>query len=195
VGKHRLEAFSDGVIAIIITVMVLELKIPETGDFSSLRPLVPKFISYALSFVFVAIYWNNHHHFFHVVEYVNGKILWANMHLLFWLSLTPFVTGWMGENDFSRASVIAYGFVAVLAAFAYTFLTFAVVASQGASSRLKAAIGSDRKSLISLLLYVIGIGVAFASPIVSVVLYGAVSAVWFIPDARIERRVNELPAS
>jgi uncharacterized membrane protein len=189
-GKSRVEAFSDGVIAIIITVMVLELRIPEDGGFAALRPLIPKFISYAMSFVFVAIYWNNHHHFYQVVEQVNGKILWANMHLLFWLSLIPFVTGWMGENDFSKASVISYGAVSILAAFSYTFLTRAVIRSQGESSKLKEAIGGDRKGLISLSIYLLGIGVAFVNPIMSVVLYMTVSVIWFIPDSRIERRLT-----
>jgi uncharacterized membrane protein len=190
--KGRLEAFSDGVIAIIITIMVLELKIPEgahSADIRSLLPLYPVFLSYILSFVYIAIYWNNHHHMFQAVESINGTILWANMHLLFWLSLVPFVTWWMGENHFARWPVTCYGFVLIMNAIAYGLLVQAIVRHEGKDSILGKAIGRDRKGNLSILIYASGIAVSWISPIVGVCLYALVAVIWFIPDRRIERRL------
>jgi uncharacterized membrane protein len=184
--KTRLEAFSDGVIAIIITIMVLELKIPHDASLSALKPMIPIFISYVLSFVFVGIYWNNHHHTLHTVEKVNGKILWANMHLLFWLSLIPFVTNWMGETGFAAHPVAAYGFVMLMCAVAYTMLVLALIDHHGANSALAKAIGSDFKGKISLLIYVIAIPMAFFNNWIAFGMYIVVSIIWFLPDPRIE---------
>src|SRR2546428_4093339 len=154
-NKARLEAFSDGVIAILITIMVLELKIPEGDTLAALRPMTPAFLTYALSFIYLGIYWNNHHHMLHATDRVNGKILWANLHLLFWLSLVPFVTGWMGQNHFAPVPTAVYGVVLLLSAVAYTILQTLIVAQQGANSRLAAAVGSDLKAKLSLLLYIV----------------------------------------
>jgi uncharacterized membrane protein len=185
--KNRLEAFSDGVIAIIITIMVLELKVPHTIELSGLRDLVPVFLSYVLSFVYVAIYWNNHHHLLHAVHQVNGPVLWANMHLLFWLSLVPFVTGWMGENHFAAVPVLLYGVVLLMAAVAYTILVRALIALHGRDSALAKAIGGDGKGRLSLALYATAIAVASWLPQVAGLLYVAVAAIWLVPDRRIEK--------
>ena len=169
--KGRLEAFSDGVIAIIITIMVLELKIPHGADWESLRPVIPVFFTYVLSFIYLGIYWNNHHHMLYVTEQINGKILWANMHLLFWLSLIPFVTGWMGENHFAPLPTAVYGGVMLAAAIAYYVLEKLIIAQQGADSRLKAAVGKDLKGKLSPLIYVVAIALAFVNQWLSDGLY------------------------
>jgi TMEM175 potassium channel family protein len=184
--KARLEAFSDAVIAIIITIMVLELTVPHGDDLKALRPLVPVLLAYVLSFVFLGIYWNNHHHMLFVVERINGKILWANLHLLFWLSLFPFVTGWMGENDFAPVPTAAYGVVSLLAAIAYYILKTAIVAEEGPDSRLATALGNDLKGKVSPLLYLAGIGFAFVSRWIALGLYVFVACMWLVPDRRIE---------
>jgi uncharacterized membrane protein len=185
-SKGRLEAFSDGVLAIIITIMVLELKASHDPSPDALRPLVPKFLSYLLSFVYVAIYWNNHHHMLQAARRVNGAILWANMHLLFWLSLIPFTTAWMGETHFAHLPVAAYGVVLLLAAVAYYILARLLIAHHGRDSALARAFGRDRKGQVSVLAYAIAIPVAFAAPWVSGLLYTAMAVVWLIPDRRIE---------
>jgi uncharacterized membrane protein len=190
VGKGRLEAFSDGVIAIIITIMVLELKVPHGTELSSLRPLWPVFLSYVLSFINLGIYWNNHHHMIHVTERVSGKVLWANLHLLFWLSLFPFVTGWMGENHFAPAPTALYGVVMLLAAIAYWILLRAILAVQGPHSLLAAAVGRDFKGKLSPLLYLIAIPSAFIGEWIAGGLYVIVALMWLIPDRRIERRLS-----
>jgi uncharacterized membrane protein len=189
-GTGRLEAFSDGVIAIIITIMVLELKVPHGTELSSLRPLWPVFLSYVLSFVNLGIYWNNHHHMTHVTERVSGKVLWANLHLLFWLSLFPFVTGWMGENHFAPAPTALYGVVMLLAAIAYWILLRAILAVQGPHSLLAAAVGRDFKGKLSPLLYLIAIPSAFIREWIAGGLYVIVALMWLIPDRRIERRLS-----
>ncbi len=186
-GKNRLEAFSDGVIAIIITIMVLELKVPQSTDLVALGELWPVFLSYVLSFVYVGIYWNNHHHLLHTVKLATGPIMWANMNLLFWLSLFPFTTGWMGENHFATMPVAIYGVVLLLAATAYTILVRMIIAGHGADSTLAKATGSDFKGKISIAAYAAGILLAFLNPWISCGLYVAVAAMWFIPDRRIER--------
>jgi uncharacterized membrane protein len=193
--RHRLEAFSDGVIAILITIMVLELRVPHGvdprgADLASLRPLLPLFLTYVLSFIFLAIYWNNHHHMFHLVHRVNGKILWANMHLLFWLSLVPFVTGWMGENANAPIPTAGYGVVLLMAAVAYTILVYAIIADQGEESELRAAIGNDVKGKISAALYVIAIPLAFVHQMLADAIYIAVALIWLAPDRRIESRLQ-----
>ncbi len=187
--KNRLEAFSDGVIAIIITILVLELQIPHGTDFAALRPLLPVFLTYVLSFVFLAIYWNNHHHMLHTVHKVNGRILWANMHLLFWLSLVPFVTGWMGENHFASEPTALYGFVLLMAAVAYTILTREIVLGHGKESLLAVAVGNDRKGVISLLAYMGAIPLAFVEPRIADGIYVAVALAWLAPDRRIESKL------
>lgn len=184
--RTRLEAFSDAVIAIVITIMVLELAIPHQGEWEALRPLVPKFLTYVLSFVFLGIYWSNHHHLLQVVERVNGKILWANLHLLFWLSLTPFVTGWMGENDFASETVAAYGVVLLLAAIAYYILQVLILKAHGPEFPLRAALGRDVKGKISPVLYVSAIPLAFVNRWIAVGIYIVVALMWLIPDRRIE---------
>jgi uncharacterized membrane protein len=188
--KGRLEAFSDGVLAIIITIMVLELKIPHGTEWQDLRPLAPVFLSYVLSFVYVGIYWNNHHHVFQAVKKVNGRILWANMHLLFWLSLTPFVTAWAGENHFAELPTAMYGVVLFMAAIAYTIMMRTLIHHHGKDWVLAGAIGKDVKGGISLLLYATAIWVAFLEPMISCALYATVAAIWFVPDSRIEKVLN-----
>ena len=189
-GKGRLEAFSDGVIAIIITIMVLELKVPHGAELTDLWTLGPVFLSYVLSFANVGIYWNNHHHLLHAVKHVNGGILWANLHLLFWLSLFPFTTGWMGENHFATWPVIIYGINLMLAGVAYTILVRAIIAAHGKESDIAKAIGSDFKGLVSIAAYVTAIIVAFVNPWISGGLYIAVALIWFIPDRRIEKMIR-----
>jgi uncharacterized membrane protein len=188
--KGRLEAFSDGVIAIIITIMVLELKVPAGGTLEALRPLLPTFLTYALSFVFVGIYWNNHHHLLHATTRINGGVLWANLHLLFWLSLTPFVTGWMGGNHFAPVSVAIYGVVLLLSALAYFILVRAILAAEGPGSKLAAALGSDFKGKISALLYLVAIPLAFVTCWLALGIYVFVALMWLVPDRRIERQTR-----
>jgi len=184
---NRLEAFSDAVIAILITIMVLELKVPKGASLADLRPVVPVFLTYVLSFVYLAIYWNNHHHMLFVTEQVTGAVLWANMHLLFWLSLVPFVTGWMGENHFASTPTALYGVVLLLAAIAYYILVRAIIAGQGEGSLLAEAIGSDFKGKISIVLYAAAIPTAFVLPWIAYGIYVAVALMWLVPDKRIER--------
>ena len=186
-GKSRLEAFSDGVIAIIITIMVLELKVPHGQSIEALAPLIPVFLSYVLSFVYVGIYWNNHHHMLHTCQKVTGPMLWANLHLLFWLSLFPFATGWMGENHFAAAPSAVYGVVLLMAAVAYWILQQLIIASQGPDSLLKKAVGSDWKGKVSPLIYLVAIPTAFWSSWISQGLYVLVAVVWLVPDRRIEK--------
>jgi TMEM175 potassium channel family protein len=194
-GRGRLEAFSDGVIAIIITIMVLELKVPHGAELASLWPLWPVFLSYVLSFVYLGIYWNNHHHMFHATERVSGGVLWANLHLLFWLSLVPFVTWWMGENHFAAAPTALYGVVMLLAAIAYWILLQSILAVQGPHSVLRAAVGRDFKGKLSPLLYLIAIPSAFIRAWIAGALYVIVALIWLIPDRRIERLVSASPHS
>jgi uncharacterized membrane protein len=191
VSTTRLEAFSDGVIAILITILVLELKVPHGTDLAALRPLIPVIASYVMSFVYLGIYWNNHHHMLHLVERVNGRILWMNLHLLFWLSLVPFATAWMGENHFAPLPTAVYGSNLLMAAVAFTLLQQSIVASQGASSKLRAAVGADRKGKISMVLYAGAIGAAFFERWVSVGAIVAVALIWFIPDRRIEAVLHD----
>jgi uncharacterized membrane protein len=184
--KNRLEAFSDGVLAIIITIMVLDLRVPHDVEFAALKPLLPVFLSYVLSFVIVGIYWNNHHHLFHSTKHVTGKILWANMHLLFWLSLFPFTTAWMGENHLASTPTAVYGLVLLMASIAFYVLQRAIIAQQGRDSLLASAIGRDWKGKLSLVLYMTSLPLAFVSPWIASGLYVFVAAIWFIPDRRIE---------
>ena len=190
-GKSRLEAFSDGVLAIIITIMVLELKVPQGDDFAALRPLWPVVLSYVLSFVYVGIYWNNHHHLFHVTQQVNGIILWANLHLLFWLSLFPFVTGWMGENHFTPAPTALYGAVLLMAAVAYWLLQRAIIAKHGKDSLLAVAVGNDLKGKLSPILYALAIPAAFVQPWIAQGVYVLVAMMWLVPDRRIEKALGK----
>ncbi len=190
-GTNRLEAFSDGVLAIIITIMVLELKVPHGTDWKDLAPLAPVFLSYILSFIYVGIYWNNHNHFMHVVDRVDGRILWANLHLLFWLSLIPFTTAWMGENHVGALPTAAYGFVLFMAAMAYLVLSLSVIRIQGKDSAIAKALGKDVKGKISALMYVAAIILAFWVPALSWVLYALVALMWVIPDRRYERAFTE----
>ena len=187
----RLEAFTDGVLAIIITIMVLELKVPHGTGIEVLRPLVPVLASYVLSFVYIGIYWNNHHHLLQACHRVTGSVMWANLHLLFWLSLIPFTTGWMGENHFAAVPTAAYGVVLVMAGFAYLLLQQRIIAAEGDQSLVKRAIGADWKGKASPLLYVLAIGLAFVSPRISMAIYTAVAITWFVPDRRIERVLAE----
>lgn len=187
--KGRLEAFSDGVIAIIITIMVLEMKVPEGANIKSLLPLYPVFLSYILSFIYVGIYWNNHHHTFQAATSVNGAILWANMHLLFWMSLIPIVTGWMGENHFSQWPVLCYGIVLLMNSIAYALMIFALVRHHGKDSLLAKAIGKDQKGTISTILYAVAIALTFVNSYISLALYVLVACIWFIPDRRIESKI------
>ena len=189
-NKSRLEAFSDGVIAVIITILVLELKLPHGVTLRSLASVAPAFFSYVLSFVFIGIYWNNHHHLLHATEKVGGGILWANLHLLFWLSLTPFATAWMGQNHFAALPVALYGTLLLLSGVAYLLLTKALIAHHGKHSILASAIGTDRKGKISLVVYSIAVPLAFWRPWAACVLYITVAIIWLIPDRRIERRVR-----
>lgn len=184
--RSRMEAFSDGVLAIIITIMVLELKVPEGVEWDALEPVLPVFLSYVLSFIYVAIYWNNHHHMMHTVENVSGGILWANLHLLFWLSLIPFVTGWVGENHFAELPMALYGFVLLMAAIAYFILQNRILAVQGKDSILAKALGKDLKGKASPVLYIIAIISAFYNTWIAGVLYTLVALMWLIPDKRIE---------
>ncbi|MEO8124697.1 MAG: TMEM175 family protein [Burkholderiales bacterium] len=190
-GKTRLEAFSDGVIAIIITIMVLELKVPHGDDIASLMPLLPVLLSYVLSFVYVGIYWNNHHHMLHAVGKVSGGVLWANLHLLFWLSLIPFVTGWMGENHFASLPIAMYGVVLLMAAVAFFILSQALIKLHGPDSPLARAFGKDVKGRLSVVLYLAAIGLAFVNRWVSAALYVLVALVWLIPDRRIEKALAD----
>ena len=189
-GTGRLEAFSDGVIAIIITIMVLELKVPHGTTFEALRPVFPVLLSYVLSFIYVGIYWNNHHHMMHLVGTVTGPILWANLHLLFWLSLIPFVTAWMGENQLTTLPVALYGGVLLMAAFAYLILATLIARHEGRDSVFAKAMGGDFKGKVSPVLYTAGIVMAFVQPLISVALYVTVAAIWFIPDRRVERTLG-----
>jgi uncharacterized membrane protein len=185
----RLEAFSDGVVAILITIMVLELRPPHEATFQSLKPLIPVLFSYLLSFIFLGIYWSNHHHLFHAAQQVNGRVLWANLHLLFWLSLIPFVTAWMGENHFGSAPVALYGIILLLAAIAYTILVQSLLLLHGPDSLLATALGSDFKGKISIVLDLIAIPVAFLKPWIAFAIYVLVAVMWLAPDQRIERKM------
>jgi uncharacterized membrane protein len=188
-GKTRIEAFSDGVIAIIITIMVLELKTPHSADIDAITHLGPVFLSYLLSFIYVGIYWNNHHHMLHAVRSVDGAALWANLHLLFWLSLIPFVTSWMGENHFAKWPVVFYGVVLIMNAIAYTILSRVLIGHHGRDSDLAKALGTDTKGKISLALYAIAIVAACFQPSVGLILYFVVAMMWLIPDRRIEKQI------
>ncbi|HEX7917986.1 MAG TPA: TMEM175 family protein [Gemmatimonadales bacterium] len=185
--KGRLEAFSDGVIAILITIMVLELRVPHDASWNALRPIAPVLASYVLSFIYIGIYWNNHHHMLHTCQRVTGGILWANMHLLFWLSLVPFTTGWMGENHFAPHTVALYGGTLFMAGVAYYILQLTIIRAQGEHSLLKHAIGIDWQGKSSPILYAIAIACAFSRPAVSLAIYAAVAIIWLVPDRRIER--------
>ena len=189
--KGRLEAFSDGVIAIIITIMVLEMKVPHGADFAALRPILPVFLSYALSFLYVGIYWNNHHHLFQAVKQVSGPVLWANLHLLFWLSLFPFVTGWLGENELTASTVGLYGGVLIMAGTAYYILVRVLLAGHGSDSILAKAIGRDFKGKISVVIYAMGIALACWLPWLAMALYVSVAIIWLVPDRRIEKHLAE----
>src|SRR5512140_2469799 len=190
-GKGRLEAFSDGVIAIIITIMVLEMKVPHGENLQALRPLLPTFLSYLLSFVYVGIYWNNHHHMLHATTKVSGRMLWANLHLLFWLSLFPFVTGWMGENHFAPVPTAVYGAVMLLAALAYELLARSIVAREGKDSRLAVALGKDAKGKASVALYAAAIPLAVVREWLADAIFVSVALVWLVPDRRIESRLSK----
>jgi uncharacterized membrane protein len=189
--KGRLEAFTDGVIAIIITILVLEFRPPHEADLVALRPLIPTALSYVLSFVFIAIYWNNHHHLMHAVRHVDGRVLWANIHLLFWLSLTPFATAWMGDTHFATLPVAAYGIDLFFSAIAFTILVRVLIARHGPESSLARAIGADRKGKLSLALYALAVPLAFASRWASLGIYVTVALIWLVPDTRIERILTE----
>lgn len=188
--KSRLEAFSDGVIAIIITIMVLELRPPHESEFAALTPLIPKFVSYVLSFIYLGIYWNNHHHLWQVVKQVNGRVLWANLHLLFWLSMIPFVTSWMGENNFAKIPVLCYGIVLIMAALAYYLMVLALLANHDKDSTLAKALGNGNKEKISLACYATAILLSQFNAYLSLAIYAAVEVMWFIPDRRIEAEVT-----
>jgi len=188
--RTRLEAFSDGVIAILITIMVLELKVPRGTDWQALRPLIPVFLTYVLSFLFLGIYWNNHHHMLHVTERINGAILWANLHLLFWLSLVPFGTGWMGENHAAPLPTALYGVLLLMAAIAWTILQTTIIAREGPRSKLREAVGGDIKGKISIASYAAAIPLAFVRPWIAIGLYVFVALLWLVPDRRIESKIN-----
>jgi uncharacterized membrane protein len=190
-GKNRLEAFSDGVIAVIITILVLELKVPHGGTFDVLLPLWPVFMSYVLSFIYVGIYWNNHHHMLHAAKEVSGGVLWANLHLLFWLSLIPFVTAWMGENHFETGPTAAYGFVLFMCSIAYLLLARALIAKHPKNATLAEALGDDRKGKLSCVLYLVGVALSWFAAWLGFIVYAAVAVVWLIPDRRIEDKVAE----
>jgi uncharacterized membrane protein len=189
-SKGRLEAFSDGVLAILITIMVLELKVPHGEHLEDLRPLLPIFLAYTLSFIFLGIYWNNHHHMLHATERVNGKILWANLHLLFWLSLIPFATAWMGENHLAALPTAVYGGILLAAAIAYTILQNAIVAHHGPQSKLAQAVGKDRKGKLSAVLYALAIPLSFFHGGIAAGIYVLVALIWLVPDPRIESRLQ-----
>ena len=190
-SRNRLEAFSDGVIAILITIMVLQLKVPQGVSFEALRPMLPPLLEYALSFIYLAIYWNNHHHMFYLVHQINGKILWANLHFLFWLSLVPFTTEWIGDVGLKLLPTLAYGGVISLAAFAYYILERTIIASQGPDSALQKAFGYDLKAKISIVLYVLALPLVLLSPLISMGIYVVVALIWLIPDRRIESKVGK----
>ena len=190
-SKTRLEAFSDGVIAILITIMVLELKVPHGVTFDVMRPKIPIFLTYVLSYVYLGIYWNNHHHLIHIARGINGKILWANLHLLFWLSLVPFVTGWMGENHAASLPTATYGAVMLLAAIAYTILQALIIAEEGKDSRLSQAVGKDIKGKLSGALYMVSIPLAFLHPFISIAIFALVALIWLVPDPRIETQLRQ----
>lgn len=187
-NKGRMEAFSDGVLAVIITIMVLEIKSPHGTGLNDLRPLLPVFLSYVMSFIYVGIYWNNHHHLLHATQHVTGAVLWANLHLLFWLSLTPFATDWMGENHFAPWTVALYGMILLMAAIAYTILTKSLIAHHGKDSILAASIGSDTKGKISVVIYVVAVLLSFRLPRIACALYALVAIMWLVPDPRIEKK-------
>jgi uncharacterized membrane protein len=189
--KGRMEAFSDGVLAIIITIMVLEMKVPRGTDLAALKPVLPVFISYVLSFINIGIYWNNHHHMLHAAHKINGSVLWANIHLLFWLSLFPFVTGWMGENNFTAIPVALYGLVSFMAGMAYYFLAHCLTDLHGEDSSFAKALGSDFKGKVSVVIYVVGIGLCFIHPLIGLGMYFLVAGMWFIPDKRFEYKSAE----
>jgi uncharacterized membrane protein len=188
--KTRLEAFSDGVIAILITIMVLELKVPHGKSWEELHPAVFTLLLYAMSYIYIGIYWSNHHHMLHATQHVNGSVLWANLHLLFWLSLVPFVTTWMGENDFAALPTSIYGVVLLAAAVAYTILQTAIIKCEGPTSKLKAAVGSDFKGKLSMLLYVAAIVLAFVNRLLADAIYVTVALIWLVPDKRIEAKIT-----
>jgi len=190
-GKGRLEAFSDGVLAIIITIMVLELKVPHGETAQSLMPLVPVILSYVLSFIYVGIYWNNHHHLLHTTQKISGGVLWANLHLLFWLSLIPFVTGWMGENHFAALPIALYGVVLLMAAIAFSLLQWAITQTEGNSSSLKRALGKDIKGKLSIIFYSLAIGCAYINTWLAGGIYVLVALMWLVPDKRFEKVVSE----
>lgn len=189
-NKNRLEAFSDGVLAIVITIMVLEIKVPHGDQWEDLQPLIPVFLSYVLSFIYIGIYWNNHHHMLHTVTKVNGKLLWANLHLLFWLSLIPFTTGWMGENHFAALPTAVYGLILLMSAIAYFILQRIILQSQGENSILAKAVGSDIKGKLSPILYLLAIGISWVDPAISGAIYVFVALMWLMPDLRIEKVIN-----
>src|SRR5271165_4475304 len=190
-GKGRLEAFSDGVIAVIITIMVLELQAPRGSSLADLGPKIPAFLSYLLSFIFVGIYWNNHHHLLHAVHKINGRVLWANLHLLFWLSIVPFATDWMGVNHWAAVPVALYGTVLFMSGLAFTILTHELIAYEGKGSMLARALGRDYKGKSSLAFYAIAVPMSFVNPLISIALYVLVALMWFIPDRRIEKTIAE----
>ena len=189
-SKERLLAFTDGVVAILITILVLELRVPRGSDWAALTPLVPIFLTYILSFVYLGIYWNNHHHMFQITQRINGQVLWANLHLLFWLSLVPFVTGWMGENHFAAVPTAAYGIVMVGSALAYTILQTTILREEGPNSRLAEAVKNDLKGKLSLALYVLAIPLAFLNQLISDAIFVVVALIWLIPDPRIEKKIK-----
>jgi uncharacterized membrane protein len=188
-SKGRLEAFSDGVIAIIITIMVLEFQVPHEATLEALRPLIPIFLSYVLSFIYIGIYWNNHHHLFYIVQHVNGRVLWANLHLLFWLSLVPFATAWLDESHFTLWPTALYGVILLMAGLSYYILSRVLLAQHRADSALATALGQDYKGRLSLVIYLVAIALAFVNPQFSLALYVSVTLIWFIPDRRIEKEV------
>jgi uncharacterized membrane protein len=190
-GKGRLEAFSDGVLAIIITIMVLEMKVPHGDDFHALKMVLPSFLSYVLSFIYIGIYWNNHHHLMLAVKHIDGKVLWANSHLLFWLSLVPFASSWMDDNHYTTLPVALYGFCLLMAAIAYYILAQLLVKIHGADSTLAVALGKDKKGAISIVIYLIAIAFAFINAFISLILYAVVASIWLIPDRRIEKKLEE----
>ena len=189
-NKNRLEAFSDGVLAIVITIMVLEIKVPHGDQLKDLQPLIPVILSYVLSFIYIGIYWNNHHHMLHTVTKVNGKLLWANLHLLFWLSMIPFTTGWMGENHFTPLPSAVYGIVLLMAAIAYFILQRIILKSQGKNSILAKAVGKDLKGKLSPILYILAIGTSWINPVISGAIYVLVALMWLVPDLRIEKVID-----